>query len=77
VAEAATPHDGRRRQYGSFASNPSATDGLCLYASFGSRGIYCHDLDEKLISPAPRGDKFSALTDNSSSLFIHVALDEG
>jgi outer membrane protein assembly factor BamB len=49
VAKTATPHEGYHRQYGSFASNAPLTDGKYLYASFGSRGIYCYDLDGKLI----------------------------
>jgi len=49
VAKVATPHEGYQREYGSFASNSPATDGRYLYASFGSRGIYCYDLDGKLI----------------------------
>jgi outer membrane protein assembly factor BamB len=35
--------------YGSFASNSPVTDGKRVYAFFGSRGIYCYDLDGKLI----------------------------
>ncbi|HEY7180011.1 MAG TPA: PQQ-binding-like beta-propeller repeat protein [Blastocatellia bacterium] len=49
VARVATPHEGYHQQYGSFASNAPVTDGSHLYASFGSRGIYCYDLDGKLI----------------------------
>jgi outer membrane protein assembly factor BamB len=49
VAKVATPHEGYHNGYGSFASNSPATDGRYLYASFGSRGIYCYDLDGKLI----------------------------
>jgi outer membrane protein assembly factor BamB len=49
VAKVATPHEGHHREYGSFASNAPATDGRYLYASFGSRGIYCYDLDGKLV----------------------------
>jgi outer membrane protein assembly factor BamB len=49
VAKTATPHEGYHRQYGSFASNAPLTDGRYLYASFGSRGIYCYDLNGKLI----------------------------
>jgi len=49
VARVATPHEGYHQQYGSFASNAPVTDGRYLYASFGSRGIYCYDLDGKLI----------------------------
>jgi len=49
VVKVATPHEGYHRQYGSFASNAPLTDGRYLYATFGSRGIYCYDLDGKLI----------------------------
>src|SRR5215470_3081200 len=49
VARVATPHGGYHQQYGSFASNAPVTDGRYLYVSFGSRGIYCYDLDGKLI----------------------------
>ena len=49
VAKTAVPHEGFHRQYGSFASNSPATDGKFVYASFGSRGVYCYDLDGKLI----------------------------
>jgi outer membrane protein assembly factor BamB len=49
VAKIATPHEGYHRTYGSFASNAPLTDGRYLYASFGSRGIYCYDIDGKLI----------------------------
>jgi len=49
VAKVSTPHEGYHRQYGSFASNAPVTDGRYLYASFGSRGIYCYDLNGKLI----------------------------
>jgi outer membrane protein assembly factor BamB len=49
VAKVATPHEGYHQQYGSFASNTPATDGQRIYAFFGSRGLYCYDLDGKLI----------------------------
>jgi len=49
AAKVATPHEGYHRQYGSFASNAPVTDGRYLYVSFGSRGIYCYDLNGKLI----------------------------
>jgi outer membrane protein assembly factor BamB len=38
------PHEGHH-QTGSFASSSPITDGKNLYVSFGSRGIYCFDLD--------------------------------
>ncbi len=49
VAKTATPHEGYHRQYGSFASNSPLTDGRYVYASFGSRGVYCYDLNGKPI----------------------------
>jgi len=45
----AAPHEGFHHIYGSFASNSPVTDGKHVYAYFGSRGIYCYDLDGKLI----------------------------
>ncbi|MBX3279233.1 MAG: PQQ-binding-like beta-propeller repeat protein [Acidobacteria bacterium] len=49
TAKVAVPHEGYHRTYGSFASNSPLTDGKYLYVSFGSRGIFCYDLDGKLI----------------------------
>jgi outer membrane protein assembly factor BamB len=49
VAKVATPHEGYHHQYGSFASNSPVTDGKRLYAFFGSRGMYCYDLNGKLV----------------------------
>ena len=49
VAATAAPHEGYHGRYGSFASNSPVTDGKRLYASFGSRGVFCYDLDGKLI----------------------------
>ncbi|MBI1792088.1 MAG: PQQ-binding-like beta-propeller repeat protein [Acidobacteria bacterium] len=49
TAATATPHEGYHMRYGSFASNSPVTDGKYLYAFFGSRGLYCYDLDGKLI----------------------------
>jgi outer membrane protein assembly factor BamB len=49
TAKVAVPHEGYHRAYGSFASNSPVTDGKYLYASFGSRGIYCYDFNGKLI----------------------------
>jgi outer membrane protein assembly factor BamB len=49
VAKVATPHEGYHHQYGSFASNTPATDGKHVYAFFGSRGLYCYDLNGKLV----------------------------
>jgi outer membrane protein assembly factor BamB len=49
TARIAVPHEGYHRAYGSFASNSPVTDGKYVYASFGSRGIYCYDFDGNLI----------------------------
>ena len=45
VVKVATPHEGYHPQYGSFASNSPVTDGKHVIAFFGSRGVYCYDLD--------------------------------
>jgi len=49
TAKTAAPHEGFHNRYGSFASNSPVTDGRRVYAFFGSRGIYCYDLNGKLI----------------------------
>jgi outer membrane protein assembly factor BamB len=49
TAKTAAPHEGFHNMYGSFASNSPVTDGKRVYAFFGSRGVYCYDLDGKLI----------------------------
>ena len=47
VANTGKPHEGYHHIYGSFASNTPVTDGKKLYAFFGSRGIFCYDLERK------------------------------
>lgn len=49
VARTATPHEGYHGMYGSFASNSPVTDGKNVYAFFGSRGVFCYDLNGKLL----------------------------
>ncbi|MCW5982835.1 MAG: PQQ-binding-like beta-propeller repeat protein [Bryobacteraceae bacterium] len=49
TAIASTPHEGYHRQYGSFASASPVSDGERLYVFFGSRGLYCYDLDGELL----------------------------
>jgi outer membrane protein assembly factor BamB len=49
TAVTAAPHEGYHHMYGSFASNSPITDGQHVYAFFGSRGVYCYDLDGNLI----------------------------
>ncbi|MEO8353185.1 MAG: PQQ-binding-like beta-propeller repeat protein, partial [Chthoniobacteraceae bacterium] len=43
VAREEVPHEGHHRDHG-FASASPVTDGEHLYAFFGSRGLYCYDL---------------------------------
>ncbi|HYK92383.1 MAG TPA: PQQ-binding-like beta-propeller repeat protein [Acidobacteriota bacterium] len=45
----ATPHEGFHSTYGSFASNSPVTDGVKVYAFFGSRGMYCYDMNGRLL----------------------------
>jgi len=49
TATTAVPHEGYHGTYGSFASNSPVTDGKHVYAFFGSRGIYCYDMEGKLV----------------------------
>ena len=49
TATTAVPHEGFHGTYGSFASNSPVTDGKHVYAFFGSRGIYCYDLEGNLV----------------------------
>ena len=44
VANQEVPHEGHHSSHG-YASASPTTDGQFLYASFGSRGIFCYDLD--------------------------------
>lgn len=45
TATTAIPHEGFHQTYGSFASNSPVTDGKYVYAFFGSRGMYCYDMN--------------------------------
>jgi outer membrane protein assembly factor BamB len=47
TATEAVPHEGHQ-QTGSFASYSPVTDGKHVWASFGSRGLHCFDLDGNL-----------------------------
>lgn len=44
IAKEEVPHEGHHPD-GSYASASPTTDGKHLYVSFGSRGVYCYDLD--------------------------------
>ncbi|MFG0256130.1 MAG: PQQ-binding-like beta-propeller repeat protein, partial [Rhodopirellula sp. JB053] len=48
VATEAAPHEGTHRTNG-FASASPVTDGEHVYASFGSRGLYCYTMDGILV----------------------------
>lgn len=45
VAKEELPHEGYFQGEGSLASSSGVTDGKNVYADFGSRGLYCYDLD--------------------------------
>jgi outer membrane protein assembly factor BamB len=47
VATEVVPHEGHHPTHNYAAYSPT-TDGKYLYASFGSRGVYCYDFDGKL-----------------------------
>ena len=48
VAREEVPHEGFKSGDGSLASSSGVTDGQHLFAFFGSRGLYCYDLEGKL-----------------------------
>ena len=49
TATEAVPHEGHRRRHGSFASPSPVTDGEHVFAFFGSRGMFCYDVDGQLV----------------------------
>lgn len=55
------PHEGRHND-GSWASQSCVTDGEYLIASFGSFGIYCFDLNGKLLWEKDLGDLYIRAT---------------
>lgn len=55
TAREAAPHEGMH-DTNSYASGSPTTDGKFLYASFGSHGVYCYDLDGNLIWEKDLGD---------------------
>lgn len=81
----ALPHQGHHRDHG-YASFSPVTDGKHVWASFGSRGIYCYDFDGNKIwsreltkmktmfgegsSPSLAGDAVIVVTDNSNESHI-------
>ena len=67
TATTAVPHEGYHHIYGSFASNPPATDGQRVYAFFGSRGLFAYDLNGKELWKKDLGIKAA----------MHLAFGEG
>jgi outer membrane protein assembly factor BamB len=81
------PHQGHHDDHG-FASFSPVTDGRFVWASFGSRGLYCSDLDGKLIwskdlikmktrfgegsSPSLADNAVIVVTDNENDSFIYA-----
>ena len=55
TARQAAPHEGMH-ETNSYASGSPTTDGKYVYASFGSHGIYCYDLDGDFIWGRDLGD---------------------
>ena len=55
VATEQVPHEGHHPSHG-YASASPTTDGTYLYSSFGSYGIYCHDLEGNLKWKRDLGD---------------------
>jgi outer membrane protein assembly factor BamB len=55
TAREEVPHEGHHRD-GSFASASPITDGEHVFVSFGSRGIYCYDLEGNLKWEKDLGD---------------------
>jgi outer membrane protein assembly factor BamB len=55
TARKEVPHEGRHAT-NSFASGSPVTDGERLWVSFGSRGVYCYDLNGKLLWEKDLGD---------------------
>jgi outer membrane protein assembly factor BamB len=47
AAREEVPHEGFKQGDGSFASSSGLSDGKHFFAYFGSRGMYCYDLDGK------------------------------
>lgn len=56
VAREAVPHEGHHADHG-FSSSSPTTDGLHVYAFFGSRGLYCYDLQGNLKWEKDFGDQ--------------------
>jgi len=56
VAREELPHEGHHQDHG-FSSNSPVTDGQHVYAFFGSRGLYCYDMEGNLKWEKDLGDQ--------------------
>ena len=71
TARQQAPHEGTHAT-GSWASNSPVTDGEHVYAHFGSFGLYCYDMNGKLIWEKDLGDMSVRLTfGEGSSPVLH------
>jgi outer membrane protein assembly factor BamB len=59
VAREELPHEGHHPD-GSFAASSPVTDGKHVFAFFGSRGLYCYDMDGKAVWSQDFGDMRTA-----------------
>ena len=57
TAREETPHEASHQDNGTWASASAITDGQHVIASFESRGIYCYDMNGKLVWQKDLGDK--------------------
>jgi outer membrane protein assembly factor BamB len=57
TAREALPHEGSHPDNGTWASSSAVTDGQHVIAFFESFGVYCYDMDGKLIWEKDLGDK--------------------
>ncbi len=87
VGRKEVPHQGLQRT-NTYGSGSPTTDGKHLYVSFGSHGLYCYDLNGKLVwetdlgkvnvtfgeasSPTLHGDTLIVVQDNNGDSFIYA-----
>src|ERR671912_650770 len=57
TAREEAPHEASHQDNGTWASSSAITDGQHVIASFESRGIYCYDMNGKLVWEKDLGDK--------------------
>lgn len=71
------PHEGHHPQNGSFAAYSPVSDGKYIWAGFGSRGVYCYDMDGNLKWSRDLGNKMKmrmSFGEGSSPALAGVAL---